>query len=176
MGVRLTNENSRIDLNTAEDNLVSAVLQSLGMSASEASERIRNLRRYQGINISDSSDNGESLDAENIGVAANTPLISVGELARVTGWSFPPTMKCLRNAFTAYTQSHGFDVSAVDPAFKKALMSASLNPGQSIQRKASESTLPSSTTQQSAIGDVLRINAVAPINKGCRGLQNGSAA
>jgi hypothetical protein len=123
IAISVTNEATRIDLNTGEDDLIFAFLRSREITEDESHALLRSLRQWQlasdplvGTQPSPSA-SVATLGGSNI----KHPLLSIDELAQIPPWKNQP-LDCWSDAFTVYTGStrvNSVDASALDLAALK---------------------------------------------------------
>jgi hypothetical protein len=81
--VSISNEAGRINVNTADSDLISAFLESQGLSEPRAANMVSDLRSSQ-----------------------SKPLVAIEELRRLPSWNIP-ALNCWPNALTVYSDSTG---------------------------------------------------------------------
>jgi type II secretory pathway component PulK len=142
--VAISNEAGRIDVNTADDDLILAFLYSQGISEDRATVMLRDLRNYQ--------------QATNGPAPAGT-LRTIDELKRIPSWP-PQTIDCWRESLTVYTGlpsvSGNHATAQVNAALQWAYVHHLGNPdwtGGGVTRAPA--------ANQSLLGEVIRIVATA---------------
>lgn len=162
VAVQVRNEDGRIDLNSAGDDLLLAFLQSQGVSQDASSTMLRDLRVSQGA-VPGGSLRGNGLGTlrPDVSVASELlePLQSADEVRRLPSWSTQP-LDCWLEYFTVYTRNPGVSSQDAVPQVMAALRWAQEH-HLSNRNWTSDSPSPSSATTRSMIGEVLRISAAA---------------
>lgn len=135
VAVTVSNEAGRIDINSAEDQLILAFLQSQEVSRDDAQRLLDELGDWR-------------------------PLESVEELRRIPGWNMQP-LDCWMESLTVYTQLPGINTTDAGPAVLAALRWAQTH--RLGDRNWIDSAAPIATPilNRSVLGDVLRIVTTA---------------
>ena len=162
--VQMSIEDGRIDLNTADRDLILAFLQSQGVSQDAASTMLEDLRFWQGA-IHDKSVQGNGLESPPAEGTAAPQLLemlqSADEVRRIPSWSARP-LDCWLEYFTVYTH-----LPSVSIQYAPAQVLAALRWAQDHHLDnrdwVFDSQFPSSATTQSMIGEVVRISATATL-------------
>lgn len=145
--ISITRESGRIDVNTADRNLVLAFLQSRGLRADTASFLVDELRSTR---ITDDS-------------PRNPPLEAIEELTRLPGWNAQP-LACWMDSLTVYSGLPSLTMADATPMTLAALQWAKAHDIGNAAWAQEQSLTSGTATQASAVGEVLRIRATAAIS------------
>jgi type II secretory pathway component PulK len=140
--VSISNEAGRIDVNTADDDLVLAFLYSQGIGEDRAMTLLSDLRKYQHV-------------AE--GPALAGTLRTTDELKKIPSWA-AQNLNCWADAFTVYTGLSSVHASDAAEQVAAALKWARDHHVGNREWTGASAT-PSSRSDQSLLGEVLRIVA-----------------
>ena len=144
VAVAISNEDGRIDVNTADDDLVLAFLYSQGISEDRAAVMLRDLRNYQ--------------HATNGAAPAGT-LRTIYELKRMPSWP-AQAIDCWSESLTVYTGLPGVSgnhaTAQVNAALQWAYVHHLGNPD-----STGGGVTPAPAANQSLLGEVIRITATA---------------
>jgi hypothetical protein len=135
VAVTVSNEAGRIDVNSAEVELISAFLQSQGVSQDVAGKMLNELGGWK-------------------------PLESLDELRRIPGWEERP-LDCWMESFTVYTQLPGVNTSEAGPGVLSALRWAQAHHLGDRNWIDSDAPVAAPILNRSVLGDVLRIVTTA---------------
>jgi type II secretory pathway component PulK len=131
VAVTVSREDGRIDVNSAENELLSAFLQSQGISQDVSGKLLDELGGWK-------------------------PLESLDELRRIPGWQEQP-LDCWMESLTVYTQSPGISTSDAVPTALAALRWAQAHRLGNRNWIDSAAPLAAPNLNRSVIGEVLRI-------------------
>jgi DNA uptake protein ComE-like DNA-binding protein len=140
VAVTVSDEAGRIDLNSADDELISAFLQSQGVSQDVAKKMLDELGDWK-------------------------PLESLEELRRIPGWGRQP-LDCWMESLTVYTQLPGISTPDAGPAVLAALRWARSHRLGDRNWIDSDGSIAAPNLNRSIIGEVLRIVATAAPGNG----------
>ncbi|MGQ0672217.1 MAG: general secretion pathway protein GspK [Hyphomicrobium sp.] len=124
--IAIRDEAGKIDLNTAGDGLIEALLVGLGSSAEDAQRRVAALADYRDDDDDRRQGGAEARDYRDAGLAAspkNAPLDSIEDLAGVLGFD-SETVRRVRSFVTVHSGLDG-----LDPAFVTAELTTLLAAG-----------------------------------------------
>jgi DNA uptake protein ComE-like DNA-binding protein len=142
VAVSISNEAGRIDINTADDDLILAFLYSQGVGEDRATAMLSDLRKYQHVAN---------------GPAPPGTLRTVDEIKKISSWA-AQNLDCWADALTVYTGLPSVNSSdapeQVDAALKWA---RDHHIGNRVW--AGASVTPSASSDQSLLGEVIRIVA-----------------
>jgi general secretion pathway protein K len=142
VAVVISNEAGRIDVNTADDDLVLAFLYSQGIPEDRATAMLSDLRKYEHVAS---------------GPAPQGTLRTIDELKKISSWA-TQTIDCWTDPLTVYTGLPG-----VNPTDATGQAAAALKWASDHQmgngKWTGASAIPSARSNQSLLGEVLRIVA-----------------
>lgn len=125
VATRVADEGGKVDLNTASEELIDALLKGLGFSAS-VSERLRDaLLDYRDADRNRRRSGAEAADyaaAGRAGAPRNGPLESIGELAGVLGYT-PDVVSRLAPFVTVHSGQTGLDPKLTSPVLRSLIHS-----------------------------------------------------
>jgi hypothetical protein len=138
--VSISNEAGRINVNTADSDLISAFLQSQGLSERSAADMVSDLRSSE-----------------------SNPLIALEELRRLSSWNIA-ALNCWANALTVYSDSSGVSEKDAPAELAAAFQWAREHRigGREWIHATNTTNLPS---DNSPLGKVLRIRATASASR-----------
>jgi hypothetical protein len=140
--VTISNEAGRIDVNTADDDLILAFLYSQGILEDGATVMLSDLRKYEHVTS---------------GPAPQGTLRTIDELKKISSWAVQ-TIDCWTDALTVYTGLPG-----VNPTDATRQVAAAFKWASDHQmgngKWTGASVMPSARSDQSLLGEVLRIVA-----------------
>lgn len=145
----ISNEAGRIDINTAEDDLILGFLNSQGITEDRATTMLSVLRKFQGVAN---------------GPAPAGTLRTVEELKKIPSWP-APEIDCWKESLTVYSGLPSVNVTAMTEQVDAALKWAK---DHHVGNKdwSSTGTTPATSLDQSLLGDVIRIVASTSPNPG----------
>jgi hypothetical protein len=146
--VSIANESGRIDVNSADRDLISAFLQSQGLPADTASSLIDELR------AAPPTDN----------MPRRRALEATEELTRIPSWR-AQDLDCWMISLTVYTGLPGVSVADATPATLAVLQWAKGHHLGNDQWVAEASPTSKPSVGRSMLGEVLRIRAMARVSK-----------
>ncbi len=161
----VTNEAGRIDVNTADDDLIYAFLMSRGVADDIGMTLLKDLRDRQQITGAEiDTTMSAPTSAEVIrGSTAKYQMWTIDELAEIASWRHQP-LGCWADALTVYSGSPNVSSTSASEPVLTALRWAEAH-----HLGGKQWTLPTSTSVQSndrkaVIGEVLRIETLARIS------------
>jgi general secretion pathway protein K len=144
VAVSISNEDGRIDLNTADDDLILAFLDSQGIPEDRATAMLGDLRKYQNVAR---------------GAAPPGTLRTLDELKKIASWN-AQDVDCWRNSLTVYTGLPSVNSNDAPKQVEAALKWATDHRiGNRDWARASNTSAAS--LDQSLLGEVIRIVATA---------------
>jgi hypothetical protein len=149
VAVSISNEAGRIDVNVADDDLILAFLFSQGIPEVQATVMLSDLRKYQRV-------------AE--GPAPPGTLRSIDELKQIPSWA-ARKLDCWADALTVYTGLPNVDSSDATEQVDAALKWANDHRKGNREWVGASSTR-SAASDQSLLGEVIRISASTAPNPG----------
>jgi hypothetical protein len=141
--VAISNEAGRIDLNSADDDLILGFLNSRGLSEDRATTLLGDLRSRQHASIARTHDG---------------TLRTTEELRQIPSWK-AQALDCWMNSLTVYTGLPGISLSAATEQTKEAMKWAKEHHIGGRDWAAMRVESPNSSLDRSVLGEVLRIEA-----------------
>jgi len=148
--VSISNESGRIDINTADDDLILAFLYSQGVGEDRATLLLSDLRKYQHVVN---------------GPAPPGTLRTVEELKKIPSWA-AQGLDCWRDSITVYTGLPGVDAGDATDQVQAALRWVQEHRIGNRDRTAGEVVAPRVRSDQSILGEVIRFVAIASPTSG----------
>jgi len=149
VAVSVSNEAGRIDVNTADDDLILAFLYSQDIPEDRATVMLGDLRKYQNVAA---------------GSAPPGALRTIDELKKIPSWA-AQKLDCWTDALTVYTGLPSVNSSEATEQVGAALRWAKDHHMENREWDSAEGT-PNARLDQSLLGDVIRIVASASPNPG----------
>jgi hypothetical protein len=143
VSVSITKEASRIDVNTADDDLLLAFFYSEGVTPERATTLLRDLRKLQGV-VS--------------GPASPGTLRTIEELKKVSSWA-AQNLDCWSDSMTVYSGLPGVSIGDATGQVRAALKWARDHHAESNDDSTATAVKPSAPSDRSMLGDVIRIVA-----------------
>lgn len=163
VSVSVTRESGRMDVNTAEDDLILAFLQSKGLSLEASKKLLDELRDWQRADSAHRNRGDENSDdmwrRANIS-PRNAPLESLEELKQIPGWRTQP-LECWMNSLTVYTRLPGVSSLDAEPGTLTALNWAQAHHLGHREWINEHAALDAPAPNDAVVGEVLRIVATA---------------
>jgi hypothetical protein len=150
--ISVTSESGRIDLNTAEDPLLLAFLQSRGLTDGSAKSLLTDLRHYQYRDL------GLNVDA---GIAR--PLKLTDEVRRLQSWR-NPDLDCWLQSLTVFSRLPNVAINRAVPGVVPALKLLSTH-ADDIEAQTASATNGRSDVTHAPVGDVVRIRTSAALGQ-----------
>lgn len=158
--VSIEGESGRIDLNHADDALITALLISQGVAERDADDFLAKLRDWQDADEIRRPGGAEAIDYRQAGLSytpRNASLESVDELFQLYDINHIP-LKCLLSAFTVYSGAGDANARYAGPQVKAALAWAERNNWGGRQWNATDSLASQPAPEASYAGEVIRIH------------------
>ena len=166
VSVSVAYESGRIDVNTVDDQLLLAFLQSQGLTPDTAAILLDELRDWQDTDSVPRDHGAEIADYQARGLKIsprNGPLESIEELRQIPSWR-AQHLDCWMDSLTVYTGLPGINIGKATPKALAALQWAQTHHlGDREWIAADHSTTASA--EQSVIGEVLRVRARATVSQ-----------
>jgi general secretion pathway protein K len=143
VNVSISNEAGRIDVNTADDDLILAFLYSQGVEEGGATKMLSDLRKSQHVAS---------------GPVPSGTLRTIEELQKIPSWA-AQGLDCWRDSLTVYTGSPGVRPSDATDQVEMALRWAQEHRTGNRDQTAAKVVEPTVRSDQSMLGEVIRIVA-----------------
>jgi Tfp pilus assembly protein PilX len=150
VNVSISSEAGRIDINTADDDLILALLYSQGVEEGRATTLLGDLRKSQHVAN---------------GPASAGTLRTLEELKKISSWA-GQNLDCWADALTVYTGLPGVTPSDATEQVQAALRWAQEHRIGNRDRIAAKANVPAVRSDQSILGEVIRIVATVSSTPG----------
>lgn len=164
VSIWVTREAGRLDLNTGDNLLLEAIIQSSGIGAVRSQQMIKELRDTQDPGLFAENrvvgDAAMNLSSGVRSLSRAVRLQSVDEIRRFPAWG-SENISCLMDSFTVYTGLKGIHATDAGSTIKAALKFAqerNLNVQDWVTTQESQT---SAVGERTVFGEVLRIRALA---------------